>query len=1085
MDRSVEEETMRKRSLLVVILVFVSMSFAALSILPMHVKASVLYVGGTGPGNYTHIQTAIDDASPGDTIYIYNGTYYESIQVYKSLSLKGENRNTTIINGAFAQKVVHLTADSINITEITVTNGGFDFDNAGIELDHVQNCRIAHNNISSNHWDGIRLVYSNDNTIINNTIVWNDLSGIYLYHSSNNTIDDNNISSNQDRGAVLHFSSNNTVVRNRISSNVFLGIYLFSSARNAISDNVMIENGIHIYGNSLQHWNTHTMTNNTVNGKPVRYWKNVVGGKIPSGTGQAILSNCTNVVIENQNITNASVGIQLGFSSDATIANNTVAFNNLHGIYLGHSANITIDNNTLLFNWYGVYFDYSDNNIATNNTAQDNGDGIGLFYSMSNTLIHNALSKNQYGIHLSYSNNNAIANNTASENSQGFFLYSAYNNTITDNSVSLSEWSGNWLYFSEGNTISNNTVIGGAMGVSLDSSNNNTVVNNDFSTNSLCGVYVDSSDGNVVLNNTLSSNSDGISIWYSTGNSITKNKVSMSDNFGLTLIYSVGITISNNSLIESGIGVWGSSLEHWNTHTIVTTNTVNGKPVYYWKNATGGTIPSDAGEVILANCTDVIVENQNLSKGSVGVLLGFSSSNLIRNNTVLNGKVHGIQLRYSGNNTITSNIASFNNVHGIDLEEANGNTVANNTASSNNRHGISLGSSNWNTITHNDVSKNQYGIRASFSNRNRIVNNSVANNTYGVYLFSSSNNEVYHNTFLDNVQQGYGNTNASQWDNGYPSGGNHWNDYTGVDERSGPGQDEPGSDGIGDTPYIIDGVNQDRYPLMSPFERIRSRPPILTQTVLSGNRAENVTLAWSLSPDDGIGRKSVVGYHVHRNMTYNPKGFGYELIASLPNGTTDYVDVGMGNSNQSCLFYLVCAVNDLNVSSCSPTQAGKFTRPLASGSNLVSIPLIQSNESIETVLQTVEYDKAWYYDSPSQEWKWYMTSKGYRRGLWSVNLTKGMWVNVTENSNLTVAGVVPTQTTIHLYEGWNLVSFPSFNSSYTVSDLRMDTGALRVEGYDPTPPYHLRVLGDADVLQAGYGYWVKVQADADWIVEVS
>ena len=102
-----------------------------------------------------------------------------------------------------------------------------------------------------------------------------------------------------------------------------------------------------------------------------------------------------------------------------------------------------------------------------------------------------------------------------------------------------------------------------------------------------------------------------------------------------------------------------------------------------------------------------------------------------------------------------------------------------------------------------------------------------------------------------------------------------------------------------------------------------------------------------------------------------------------------------------------------------------------------------------------------------------------------MNHTMGAWVNVTEDSNLTVAGVVPAQTKIPLHKGWNLVSFPSFSFSYTAYDSMEDTGAVRVEGYDPAPPYHSRVLADADLLQAGYGYWVKVQVDADWIVEVS
>ncbi len=114
-----------------------------------------------------------------------------------------------------------------------------------------------------------------------------------------------------------------------------------------------------------------------------------------------------------------------------------------------------------------------------------------------------------------------------------------------------------------------------------------------------------------------------------------------------------------------------------------------------------------------------------------------------------------------------------------------------------------------------------------------------------------------------------------------------------------------------------------------------------------------------------------------------------------------------------------------------------------------------------------------------------MKDKTYSGGFSSLNEMMGLWVNVTEDSNLTVAGTVPAQTTIHLYEGWNLVSFPSFNASYSVADLKAEIGATRVEGYDLAPPYFLRVLGDAEVLQAGYAYWVKMDIDVDWIVEVS
>jgi len=260
-------------------------------------------------------------------------------------------------------------------------------------------------------------------------------------------------------------------------------------------------------------------------------------------------------------------------------------------------------------------------------------------------------------------------------------------------------------------------------------------------------------------------------------------------------------------------------------------------------------------------------------------------------------------------------------------------------------------------------------------------------------------------------------------------------------------------------------------------------PPGNLTARLSGNGFSNVTLEWSLSPDDG-GPINVSRYDVFRSESYDTARMGYVPRGTVTNGTGEYVDEGAGEGDPDNHFYYVCAIGDMNISSCTEDQVGKFTRVLNPGPNLVSLPLIQSNESIDAVLQTVSYDAAWYFDSFSVEWTWHMTSKKYRRGLWTVDHTIGLWVNATIDCNLTVAGVVPAQTTIHLYDGWNLVSFPSFNSSYTVYDLKTDTGAVRLEGYDPTPPYHLRVLGDAEVLQAGEAYWVRIEASTDWFVNI-
>jgi parallel beta-helix repeat protein len=117
-----------------------------------------------------------------------------------------------------------------------------------------------------------------------------------------------------------------------------------------------------------------------------------------------------------------------------------------------------------------------------------------------------------------------------------------------------------------------------------------------------------------------------------------------------------------------------------------------------------------------------------------------------------------------------------------------------------------------------NLSHTTVGVELWNTNSTTVSGNNITNNEYGVYLDYSSNNKFYHNNFINNFEQVsiplFGSSNV--WDDGYPSGGNYWSDYVGVDEKSGPNQNQTGGDGIGDTPYVIDAYNRDRYPLMTP-----------------------------------------------------------------------------------------------------------------------------------------------------------------------------------------------------------------------------------------------------------------------------
>jgi parallel beta-helix repeat protein len=173
-----------------------------------------------------------------------------------------------------------------------------------------------------------------------------------------------------------------------------------------------------------------------------------------------------------------------------------------------------------------------------------------------------------------------------------------------------------------------------------------------------------------------------------------------------------------------------------------------------------------------------------------GILLGLYTYNTtVFDNTITNEGFF-IGLDESDNNTISGNIVT-NASYGISLDTCSGNNVSGNIIRVSDDKGISLMHS---------------------SDNNTFCDNTIADNRYGIWIRSSSGNRIYHNNFFNNTKQVYSNSSTNTWDDGYPSGGNHWSNYTGADLYSGPYQNVTGSDGIGDTPYVINADNQDHYP---------------------------------------------------------------------------------------------------------------------------------------------------------------------------------------------------------------------------------------------------------------------------------
>ena len=224
---------------------------------------------------------------------------------------------------------------------------------------------------------------------------------------------------------------------------------------------------------------------------------------------------------------------------------------------------------------------------------------------------------------------------------------------------------------------------------------------------------------------------------------------------------------------------------------------------------------------------NTILGNNITNNDYDGVCLTYSSYyNTVWGNSITNNG-YGVYLdSYSSYNTISGNNITNNGYDGICLAGSWGNTVSGNNITTNSQNGVyltfSLGySSDYNTISGNNIINDGCGVNIDSSMGNIVSGNNIKNNGDGVALIDSShNNRFAHNNFVDNIVQVYLyelSSYADVWDDGFPSGGNYWSDYIGVDVKNGHSQDLPGSDGIGDTPYIIDTNNQDSYPLMKPY----------------------------------------------------------------------------------------------------------------------------------------------------------------------------------------------------------------------------------------------------------------------------
>ncbi|MFQ5621593.1 MAG: nitrous oxide reductase family maturation protein NosD [Candidatus Nanoarchaeia archaeon] len=355
----------------------------------------------------------------------------------------------------------------------------------------------------------------------------------------------------------------------------------------------------------------------------------------------------------------------------------------------------------------------------------------------------------------------------------GIFLYYRRHSTIVENTIELCG-SGIIAGYSHANDIRRNKIVNFTYGgIILYYSTFNTIEANYVTSNvtfpakGQLGIHLDfEANNNIIANNTVVSSQFGIELERSSRNEFINNTV-FGNEFGIVFYnwhrFYMGtenrLQLNNLTNNHYSLSISGYYLHHY-IQDIDISNIIDGKPILYLVNQHNlvvdpSTFPN-LGFLGLINCSNITIRNFNFTRNPSGILLAYT------------------------------------------------------------RHS---------TISNTFVSHNIFGIRLADASNNTIFSNTIAYNNYAIAFHNSSNNVIFHNNFIDGTQLIYDyawefswvSLSINTWDDGYPSGGNYWSDYTGVDEKRGPKQNQHGSDGIGDTSYLIDENNQDNYPLMEPW----------------------------------------------------------------------------------------------------------------------------------------------------------------------------------------------------------------------------------------------------------------------------
>jgi len=635
------------------------------------------------PDHFSTIQQAINNASNGDTIFVRAGTYYENIIIDKPLSLVGENRDTTVIDGSHARNVVYIIASNVSVTEFTIRNSG-NQSNAGVLLGQMWNYQCANVNISGNEISGnqygILLALSFNCTISGNIISSN---GIGVQDQSRDfdcniwtmNVDGSNqtlLTTNEmwDDGPEWHPVDNRMLYERfttPFSTDLDSDIWVMNSdgtnnTRLTFDSKSNMVGGWNPDGSKVVYhsaksgngdiWimdadgtNDKQLTTNPAD-DAMPTWS-------PDGNRIIFVSNRTGnqdmwiMNADGSNQTQLTEGIPFVMGGTWSPNGSKIAF---HSIENGQNGN------------WEIWTMNSDGTNVTKLLATPHREAFPHWSPDGNKIAYGSDEMGSWDIWIMNSDGTSRTRITTEWDTEEICSWSPDGSKLA---FARASWSLPNLDKISDNVISENEQVG----VLLERSSCGATVNSNLIFYNGHGLIANQSNNNYVTNNLIENNTEGVAPGGYVG-------------YGLGIYINMASfnTFSNNSLAGNTFNFCidaHSSAEY--TNYMDDSNTAEGKPIYYWINQENRKVPEDAGSVVLVNSKNILVENLLVdSRCSAGVLTWNMNSSTIRNVTSTNN-ANGIGLTCSNDNVLTNNTLKDNSVQvGMLVQGSSNNTFRDN-----------------------------------------------------------------------------------------------------------------------------------------------------------------------------------------------------------------------------------------------------------------------------------------------------------------------------------------------------------------------------------------------------------------------